>query len=222
VNEFQGKQDASSPLDEYNALTFVVKQILNLISTAKVVKVISCTNSGGVSAVGFVDVMPMVNQVDGAGNAVPHTVLHNLPYMRLQGGANAVICDPQPGDIGVAVFSDRDISIVKRTKAQANPGSAAKFAMGDGIYLGMVLNAAPTQYVQFNDGGINVTDKNANTIVMDATGITINGVIFYRDHSVWSDNEITAKSSHTVSQHTHTQGKDSHGDSEAPTDPPTG
>lgn len=220
--DVQGQASATSGGSEFNALAFLVQQMLARVNVATLVKVVACSNSGGVSPVGTVDVQPLVNQLDGSGNAVAHVTIYGLPYLRVQGGANAVIIDPQPGDIGIAVFADRDISSVKATKAQANPGSRRRNSMADGLFLGGVLNGAPTQYVQFAPGGINVTDKNANTIVMDSTGVTINGTLFRRDHSVWTDAEITAMSTHTVSGHTHTQPNDSNGDIEKPTNTPQG
>jgi hypothetical protein len=105
-----------------------------------------------------------VNQVDGAGNATPHDVLHHLPYFRLQGGSDAVILDPKVGDIGLAGFASRDISSVKSTKAQANPGSARSFDMADGVYIGGMLNGVPEQYVQFTQGGINIVSPHAVTV----------------------------------------------------------
>ena len=81
------------------------------------VQVVAVTNDGGVEPVGFVDVHPMVAQVDGKGQPTPHGVIYGLPYIRVQGGSNAVILDPQVGDIGLAVFCAQDISKVKATKA---------------------------------------------------------------------------------------------------------
>ena len=34
-------------------------------------------------------------------------VIHNVPYMRIQGGANGIILDPAIGDIGIATVCDR-------------------------------------------------------------------------------------------------------------------
>jgi phage baseplate assembly protein gpV len=113
--------------------------------------------------------LPLVNQLDGFDNAIPHGVVHHLPYMRVQGGANAVIIDPQIGDIGIAVFAQSDISAVKANaqtdaRGAANPGSRRKFAYEDGLYIGGVLNGTPTQYVQFNASGISIISPNAVTI----------------------------------------------------------
>lgn len=159
-------------IDPTAAQTFMVRMLTGKMATATLVRIISCTNSGGLSPVGFVDVQPLVNQVDGNGVPVPHGVIHNLPYFRLQGGQNAVIIDPQPGDIGMAAFASRDISSVKANRAQANPGSARRFDMADGMYFGGLLNGTPIQYVQFSAAGITITSPTA--ITLNAPTITAN------------------------------------------------
>jgi hypothetical protein len=151
---FNGFQRPGTAASDFNAQAFMVQALLKRLATCTLAKVMAVTNAGGVSPVGFVDLLPLVNQVDGAGVAVPHGTIYKCPYFRLQGGANAVILDPQVGDLGIALFADRDISSVTANKGQANPGSARRFDMADGLYLGGVLNAAPTQYVQFSDAGI--------------------------------------------------------------------
>lgn len=177
---YQGALTPENGFGEFNAQLFLIRQVLAKVNTATLVKVVSVTNNGGVSPVGFVEVQPLVNQLDGNGNAVPHGVVHNLPYFRIQGGANAVIIDPQVGDIGVAVFAQHDISSVKATKAQANPGSFRRFDMADGMYFGGYLNGLPSQYVQFNTSGISVVSPQAVTVqapqatVTASTSATIN------------------------------------------------
>jgi hypothetical protein len=153
----KGLQSPEAGVSEYNALSFLVRQILSELSTMTLVKVTKVTNSGGIAAVGFVDVQPLIDQQDGFGNAVSHGVLYNLPYFRVQGGVNAIILDPAVDDIGIAVFADRDISTVKNTKAKASPGSARKFSMSDGIYIGGMLNGVPTNYIQFSGNDVNIT-----------------------------------------------------------------
>lgn len=161
---YAGLAQAGQGDSEFGALQFLISQALNRVSTATLVKVVSVTNAGGLSPVGFVDVQPLVNQLDGAGNAVPHGVLHRLPYFRLQGGADAVILDPKVGDIGMAAFANRDISLVKTSKAQNNPGSWRSHDMADGLYFGGLLNGTPVQYVQFTAGGINVVSPSKVTV----------------------------------------------------------
>lgn len=163
-NGYAGQQRPSDTSSEFNANRALVAAMLARVSTSTLVQVTACTNAGDLSPVGFVDVLPLVNQLDGAYRAVPHGIVHRLPYFRLQGGSNAVVIDPQPGDIGIAVFADRDISSVSASKAQANPGSGRRFDMADGLYIGGVLNGAPVQCVQFNSTGITITSPTQITL----------------------------------------------------------
>ncbi len=167
-----GPLDPSSTWGEFNNIAFMVQQALGKMQTATLVRIESCTNAGGLSPVGYVDVTPLVNQLDGQGNPTPHVTIYNLPYFRLQGGANGVIIDPQKGDIGVAVFASRDISQVKATKKQGNPGSHRQYSFADGMYLGGMLNGAPTQYIQFSAAGIKIHSPTA--IILEAPDIQLN------------------------------------------------
>jgi hypothetical protein len=162
----------STSFGDYNNLNFVIQQLLAKVQTSLPVKVVACSNSGGVSQVGFVDVVPMVDQVAADGTSVPHATIFNLPYSRVQGGTNAIIIDPQVGDIGVAVFASRDISRVKNTRASGLPGSYRKYSFSDGMYLFGIINNAPTQYIQFVSGGIVIHSPTAVTV--EAPVATIN------------------------------------------------
>lgn len=166
-----GQAKPQSTWGEFNNISFLVQQALSKMQTATLVRVDACTNTGGVSPVGFVDVTPLVNQLDSQGNPMPHVTIHNVPYLRVQGGANAVIIDPQPGDIGMCAFASRDITKVKSQKAQSNPGSFRQYSFGDAMYLGGMLNAAPTQYVQFSEAGIKLHSPVA--VILEAPTIDI-------------------------------------------------
>lgn len=168
---FTGQWEPNSDTSDFNKNLFLIQQTINLISTATLVMVKAVSNSGDVSPVGTVDVQPLVNLLDGAGNSSPHGVLSKLPYFRLQGGQNAIIIDPQVGDIGIAIFADRDISSVIANQDISNPGSRRRFDMADGLYIGGYLNGTPNQYVQFNDAGMRLIDKNGNKIEMTSSGI---------------------------------------------------
>jgi hypothetical protein len=192
-----GQQDPSDSASDHNVLLFTIKQTLARTRTMTLVKIKAVTNTGALAAVGFVDVQPIVKQLDGQSNSTPHGTIFNVPYTRIQGGKNAVIIDPEVDDIGWMAVADRDISAVKDAKAEANPGSMRKFDLADGVYLGGILNAQPEQYVRFHSGGIEFVDKNANNMTFGPDGISINGVIFDRTSKVVGDlkatGEVTAK-----------------------------
>jgi len=142
---------------ELGRIQFLIKTALSGIRTSMPVKVVSVENSGGLSPIGYLDVQPLVNLVDANGIASEHGIIYNVPYMRIQGGNNAVIIDPVVGDIGIATVCDRDISTVKNTGGDISaPGSNRKCDMSDMVYLMTIIGSAPTQYLQFNSEGINI------------------------------------------------------------------
>ena len=176
VNELTlGSLKPAATYGEYNNIYFAIAQAINKLQTATLVRVDACTNDGGLSPVGFVDVTPLVNQIDGQGNPTPHITVYGLPYLRVQGGSNAVIIDPFPGDIGIAVFASRDISNVKSSKAQANPGSRRSYNFQDGLYLGGMLNGTPQQYIRFSTTGIQIVSP--QSITLKAQNIIVEGVL---------------------------------------------
>lgn len=140
----EGPNDSAS---DYNATVYIIKSVLAEMQTASLVEVIN-VDTGAKT----VDIKVLTNLQTAGGVSVEHGVISGLPYFRLQGGANAIILDPQPEDIGVAVFCSRDISSVVAAKGQANPGSARTFDWSDGLYFGGLLNMSPTQFIQFVAG----------------------------------------------------------------------
>ena len=173
----------------HNNLAFTIQQALSKVQTATVVKVIACSNDGGVSPVGTVDVQILVNQISGQKVATPHVTMYGLPYLRIQGGANAVIIDPHPGDIGIAVFASRDITTVKSTKAQASPNTFRMHDFADGMYLGGLLNGAPLQYVQFGSAGVAIVSP--GTITLQAPNIVLNGAVAQSGGNVTMAEDLT-------------------------------
>lgn len=134
---------------------YIISRMIGKAYTATLVR-ITGTHGGAVAPVGFVDAVDLLQQVDGSGNGIPNVPMKNLPYFRLQGGGNAVIIDPEIGDIGIAVFAYRDISNTKKTKAEGAPASARTHDVSDGLYIGGLLNGTPSQYLHFLDSGIEV------------------------------------------------------------------
>jgi hypothetical protein len=176
-----GEQDPSSAASKFNATAFVVQALLAGIATVKLVQVQAVDTNAKT-----VDVQPMVNQLDGQGNASPHGTINAVPYVYAQAGQGAVILDPAVGDKGVMVCCDRDISSVISSKAIANPGSFRQLDVADGVYLfGLPgLNSDPKQWIKFTDTGVELQDVNNNKMLSNADGISINGIIFNRNGQV--------------------------------------
>jgi hypothetical protein len=204
MSGYNGFQDYQDNGTDFDAHSFVIKGILNRIATTTLVQVVKVTNAGELAPVGLVDVLPMVNQLDGEGNPTPHQVIHNLPYFRLQGGTNAIILDPQVNDIGAAMFCSRDISAVKRTKAAGNPGSARKYDYADGLYIGGWLNGLPVNVIRFSADGINVTHQ--TKITLTAPSVEIDASSGLTIHANTAVTGTLTDNGHDVgSTHRHTQ-----------------
>lgn len=197
-----GFQEVSDTGSDLNAQAFIVDQLIGKLATTALVKVLAVTNSGGVTAVGFVDVQPMVHQVDGEGNPTPHGRISQIPYFRLQGGTDAVIIDPKVGDIGFCVFCSRDISAVKRQKAPAAPGSRRRYGWADGLYVGGVLNGVPDQYIRFSTTGVDVVTQHHLTITADNATLDANGNLAVKGELTWN----TGTSATHASTHQHGTG----------------
>jgi hypothetical protein len=166
-----GQANPFSDATDFNAVQFMIAAALAKLQTVSVVEVMA-VHGGGVAPTGTVDVKVLVNLMTGNRTAIPHGTIYNVPFVRTQGGTNAVICDPVVGDIGMAAFASRDISAVKASRAAANPGSQRSFDWSDAIYVGGMLNGTPAQYVMFNVSGIEVVSPTALSVT--APVVTIN------------------------------------------------
>ena len=178
-----GAQGPGSDVTAPNVLEFVVNRLMNKRCHVELASVVSCSNTPGkIGAVGTVNVQPLVNQLDGFGNAVPHGVVYGLSYFRYAGGQNGIVLDPQPGDIGLVVVADRDPSVVKSTGQQSNPGSLGRSRREYGIYIGLCQgNANLSRYISFSNSGITIEAKNGSTVTMFADG----------DISISSNGDVT-------------------------------
>ncbi|WP_047680977.1 MULTISPECIES: hypothetical protein [Xenorhabdus] len=150
----------------------IIWSLIGRIGTVTICR-IENVHGGGVGPVGYVDILPLVQQVDGAGNIYQNATVYNVPYFRYQGGKNAVILDPKVGDLGFCFTASRDISKVKRVKGAAPPDSKRKYDMSDSLYIGGLLNGTPSQFIHFLDNGMNIVSTGAvnikaTKIVLDA------------------------------------------------------
>lgn len=154
---------------------WTIWRILRRIHTADLVKVLAVYPTAG--RVGYVDVQPLVQERTTREVVIEQAPIFRLPYMRLQGGKSAVILDPVVGDLGVAVFAERDITNAIATREQGAAPTDRAYDAADGLYFGGFLNDDPDQYVKFDPaGGIEIVSTGDLTIA--ATGdanITIDG-----------------------------------------------
>lgn len=218
-NNIYGQSTGNDGFDDVSALSFMLSQTLAKLNTVTLVQVVKCTNSGELSPVGYVDVQPMVHQMSGDRKATPHAVIYNIPYFRLQGGKNAIIIDPEVGDLGMCAFANRDISSVKATQSPATPASYRTFDWSDGLYFGGYLNGTPTQFVRFSSEGVQV--HSPTKITLEAPNIDLKGAVnqsggAVKVETILSAGEDVSAAGKSLKSHTHHE-NDNHGETGAAT-----
>jgi hypothetical protein len=168
------QSDWTSGGSQANTLDFLMRQFTGKMFTITPCIVQTVSPAGTGVGIGAVSVQPAINQIDGAGNATPHGIINNVPYFRVQGGANGIVCDPQVNDPGILVTCNRDISTFKTSRAVSNPGSFRQFDAADSFYFGASLGEALTQWIEFTSNQIIINAT--SSIVFQIGGTAVNTI----------------------------------------------
>lgn len=179
---------------------YIINNLIANIHTMMPVKILSVTvPPDSLAPIGRCEVLPLVQQIDGSNNVYPMGKIINVPYLRVQGGSNAIVIDPQVGDVGLCGFCERDISIVKRTGELSAPDTRRKYDINSAVYMFTMMSGTPTQYIHFKSSGIDIK----------STGIVnINGL------NILPDGTLVTKDGVIVDAHSHAQANDSAGNTE--------
>lgn len=163
---YPGQQTPFDDKSEFAKHKFMVESLLARANHATLAVVKKVKSKGEVAAPGKIDVQPLVKTMDGKGNTFSHGVVNNVIYFRLQAGDKAVIMDPKPGDIGILISADRDISTVKNTRKESNPGSFRRNNIADSMFFPCFLGDTPKCYVRFTDDDkVEVSPDSGTTVV---------------------------------------------------------
>ena len=167
----------NSGASEFNALSFMMEQMIKgMVNTAIPVRVDSCTKPGVGGAAGYVSATPLVMQRGADGKGLQPVSLPQLPFFRLQAGNAAVVLDPQPGDIGLAICSQQDSSNVQAgTSGPVQAGSFRCFDMSDSFYVGGFMNQTPETYIHLDPEKGEVTVKSPAKITLESPTIELKG-----------------------------------------------
>lgn len=162
MNFFQSASGVSSDAD---SLLQNFNNLLNGKSFIEIVRVEAIDSQ-------TVDLMPLVTQRDLSGAPIDNSVVYGAQVWRLQRGSSAVIMDPVVGDIGIALYCDRDSDNARSDRTVGAPTSNRNHSKTDGIYLGGILNQEPNQYIEFADGQINVVSPSLVNVTSPSVKVT--------------------------------------------------
>jgi hypothetical protein len=192
----------------------LIRALLSDVRTAIPVKVVAVhPGTGSPPTIGTVDVQPLVQTVDGAGNLWDIDTVYGAPFTRWQSGGSAFIVDPSENDIGIALVCDRDISSLIALSASeevpdvqtAGPGSARTHDISDLVYIGSIKSAsAITQYVLQNSSGI--TMLSPGTITIQGAQINLKGPINANGAEISEAGEVTDAAGKVLGTHDHLPG----------------
>ena len=144
-----GLGSLNSSQSDGDMIQFIARQAINGMATVTLVRIEAVNGDK-------VDVRPMVHQIDGAGTAIPHGIIHDLPFFTLRAGAAAIRAVPVVGDIGMAAFCHSDTTSVRATKEPAPPPTRRRFDWSDGLYLGGFLGPEATTWIDVIDGTVEI------------------------------------------------------------------
>lgn len=174
--------------DDSIALKYVIETIINnKVNTTEVVRVVSVDD-----AKNELTVIPVVKNVDAKGNAIEETNFYRIKYVRWQYGINSIMAKPSAGDVGLILVSKRDISKINSGIVD----SRRKFNLADSIYIGGLcgFNQTPTQYIKFDENGIEITSPtkiSVNAPTVETTATTVNATMANATISVSGTATIT-------------------------------
>lgn len=164
--ELTQPQGAFTSGSQINVLDFLIRSIVKgMVNTAIPVRVDSISRPADGAGAGYLSATPLVKMRSASGEALEPVSIPKLRWFRLQHGTAALICDPKPGDVGLAVFAQQDVSPLTGGNQPVQPGSFRCYDMSDGFYFGGFWGPTPTTFVQIEDSGdVTVTAPKTVTV----------------------------------------------------------
>lgn len=153
-------QSSIHPSDFSSEGNLMAKVFQKLLGEACFIEIVQVQSVQGQTCT----IKPLLAKRDPSGAKIPTTPVSGIPFFRLQMGTSAIKMNPKQGDIGLLLCCDRDITNILATKAESMISSGFTHSKKDGIYLGGIelLNADPTEYIEFTGAGINIVASALN------------------------------------------------------------
>lgn len=194
TDQVAGQQSLTGANSEVNRHSFQADQLegeRRIFFAARIVKV----NGGGLKSSPTVDIQPLAKMQDGLGQSQSHGVVHNVKVPRVMAGDSMIVADPVIDDVCWFSVADRDHSSVAANDwKEANPGSFRRSTLSDAVYHGTQHpeRVTPKQWVMFTKDGIEVQDRNNNTLKGSTSGWNMNGVVITAQGEIQAPGNVTA------------------------------
>jgi hypothetical protein len=163
---------AEANFSSNNALSYALDQFLLGINTSLPCEIISIKDNR-------YTIRPLINIINAKALAENPPLIHNVPYSSNRGGNAGFIIEPKVGDAVLVVFSQRDITTLKKQWKRTNPTTYRKMSLADAIIVKNLSNTEPDVFVKVTDDGIVITAPekpvqiNAQNVEVNADEITL-------------------------------------------------
>lgn len=188
---------------EYNILHFIISSIIKgMVNTAIPVRVDNIERPAEGSGAGYLSATPLIRMRSASGEALDTVSIPKLRWFRLQHGTAAIIVDPKPGDVGLAIFAQQDVSTLNGGNQPMQAGSFRSYDMSDGFYVGGFWGQKPTTFIRVEDTG-DVTITAPNTVTVNCTTATVNasGSITFNSPTSTFTGDVTIQKTLSVVSH---------------------
>lgn len=175
--------------------------------------------------------MGLQTKPDGSQVAVRMPLCVDCPIVFPSGGGFTLTFYPAQGDECLLIFASRCIDAWWQSGGVQKQQEFRLHDLSDGFVIPgprsvprALANIKQNAVQLRSDDGLTYMEINSDQKfkVVAPGGIDLNGLTIDSTANLLTAGEVTAKTNHTVSNHTHTQPNDSHGDAEQPTHTPTG
>jgi len=155
------------------AFNLVLKKMMQNFHVALPAKVVSAQRT----PIPRVQVQPLINVLTTGNNQIPRQIIGSIPIVQIGGGGVLISFNVKPGDQGLLIACDRDISnyLQSNTQAQANTFRTHDFA--DSFFIPYVIASYVINEEDVENAVMQTTDGSLR-LAFDGDRIKITGDLF--------------------------------------------
>ena len=209
-------------------LRFVSKKFLQKTDDMLPAKVIAYDRQ-----LNLAEVQPMIKLVTTDNKLLSRAPIAKVPVFTMGGGGFMVSYPIKPGDLGWVKANDRDISLyIQRAYAESQPNTQRLHSFEDGVFLPDVMASytisgedQENMVIQKTDSSVKITLSDDSIKISSPLQVEIETPLVTMTGNLQVAGTITALAGTPaaigVTTHQHTQGNDSAGNTQQPTNTPT-
>lgn len=170
-----------------------------------------------------VNVVPLIRIIKTDGTTEKRAEVFNIPIRNMSTGNYIINFPVKVGDFGYIRTCDRDLSLFKQTFKESKPNTFRKNDFADSVFEPDTINYNNWDIAEEDANNLVIQYKdNSSKISIGQSKITLQADTIEQraTNHIFTDGTIKHDGTSIDKYHIHSQDSDSHGDSEADTNPP--